>query len=120
MAKVEGVDQLQRKLARLAAKADDGQLLAALLAGAKAIENEAVRLAPVDKGLLRSSIHSEAGRAGGGLIVRIGTNVEYSIYQEFGTSRMRAQPFLRPAFDANRRAALETIRRALQVMVRPE
>lgn len=27
----------------------------------------------------------------------VGTNVEYSVYVEFGTSRMPAQPYLRPA-----------------------
>lgn len=30
---------------------------------------------------------------------RVGTNVEYSIYVEFGTSRNQAQPFLRPAVE---------------------
>lgn len=28
---------------------------------------------------------------------RVGTNVEYAVYVEFGTSRMEAQPYLRPA-----------------------
>lgn len=27
----------------------------------------------------------------------VGTNVEYSVYVELGTSRMQAQPYLRPA-----------------------
>lgn len=27
----------------------------------------------------------------------VGTNVEYAVYVEFGTSRMEAQPYLRPA-----------------------
>lgn len=27
----------------------------------------------------------------------VGTNVEYAVYQEFGTSKMAAQPYLRPA-----------------------
>ena len=29
--------------------------------------------------------------------VYIGTNVSYAIYQEYGTSKMSAQPFIRPA-----------------------
>jgi len=29
----------------------------------------------------------------------VGTPVEYAIYQEFGTRKMNAQPFLRPAMD---------------------
>lgn len=117
---VEGVEELTAKLSRLAAKADDGQLRAALLAGAKPIENAAVAKAPVDTGTLRRSIHSETGGIDGGVVVRVGTNVEYAIHQEFGTSRMRAQPYLRPAFDANKGNALREIKRALEAMVRPE
>ena len=30
----------------------------------------------------------------------VGTNVEYSVYVEFGTSKMEAQPYLRPAIEA--------------------
>lgn len=33
----------------------------------------------------------------------VGTNVEYSVYVEFGTSRMAAQPYLRPAVESARR-----------------
>lgn len=29
----------------------------------------------------------------------VGTNVEYSVYVEFGTSSMQAQPYLRPAVE---------------------
>lgn len=29
----------------------------------------------------------------------VGTNVEYSVYVEFGTSEQRAQPYLRPALE---------------------
>jgi hypothetical protein len=36
---------------------------------------------------------------------RVGTDVEYSIYVEFGTSKMAAQPYLRPAIEEARRNA---------------
>jgi len=32
-------------------------------------------------------------------VAHVGTNLSYSVYQEFGTRKMIAQPFLRPAFD---------------------
>ena len=35
--------------------------------------------------------------AGGSATWTVGTNVEYAVYVEFGTSRMAAQPYLRPA-----------------------
>lgn len=40
---------------------------------------------------------------------RIGTNIEYGPYQELGTSRMAAQPYLRPAYDEKRGEALKEI-----------
>lgn len=66
------------------------------------VETAAKRLSPVDTGRLRSSITHEMGHEGGDLVGRVGTNVDYSPHVELGTSRMRAQPFLRPALDAAR------------------
>lgn len=57
------------------------------------VEGYAQLLAPVDTGRLRNSItHIVNGDS-----VVIGTNVEYAVYQEFGTSKMKAQPYLKPA-----------------------
>lgn len=50
---------------------------------------------PVDTGNLRASITHEVDT--GEKAVYIGTNVEYAPYVELGTSKMGAQPFLRPA-----------------------
>lgn len=50
---------------------------------------------PVDTGNLRASITHEVDA--GDNAVYIGTNVEYAPYVELGTSRQKAQPFLRPA-----------------------
>jgi HK97 gp10 family phage protein len=41
--------------------------------------------------------------------VEIGFAAEYASYVEFGTSKMAAQPFLRPAFDEAEAAALSAI-----------
>ena len=40
---------------------------------------------------------------------RIGTNIEYGPYVELGTSRMRAQPYLRPALDEKKPEALKEV-----------
>ena len=52
---------------------------------------------PVDTGRLRASIQyiPYISRA------TVGTNVEYGPFVEFGTSKMREQPFLLPAYDKN-------------------
>lgn len=65
----------------------------AVAQGGLLVEGEAKALAPVDTGALRDSITSQPA----GMQCDIGTNIEYAIYQEFGTYKMRAQPFLVPA-----------------------
>ena len=56
-------------------------------------EGYAKRKCPVDTGNLRNSItHGVEDYT-----AYIGTNVEYAPYVEYGTSRMKAQPFIRPA-----------------------
>lgn len=64
------------------------------------VEGQAKQLAPVDTGRLRSSITHEVERQGEEVVGRIGSNVEYAAHQEFGTSRMAAHPYLRPALPA--------------------
>lgn len=61
------------------------------------VQNRARQNCPVDTGRLRSSIQHKMGRDARGPFVEIGTNVEYAADVEFGTSRNRAQPYLRPA-----------------------
>lgn len=70
-------------------------ILAALEAVGLTAEGYAKLLCPVDTGRLRNSIShavDESEKA-----VYIGTNVEYAPYVEMGTSRTKAQPFLKPA-----------------------
>lgn len=62
--------------------------------GAKA-ERYAREMAPKDTGRLKNSI-THAVKSGE-KSVYIGTNVEYAPYQELGTSRISAHPFLVPA-----------------------
>jgi len=57
---------------------------------------------------LAAKIRSMVSGAGKGQ-ARIGTNIEYGPYQELGTSRMRAQPYLRPAYDEKRGEALQEV-----------
>lgn len=58
-------------------------------------ETHAKHRCPVDTGRLRNSINYAVDMSEEA--VYIGTNVEYAPYVELGTSRQRAQPFLRPA-----------------------
>ena len=69
----------------------------ALLEIMLAVEGHAKRLAPVDTGRLRASIHTEPMRPANKIIT--GDGVEYGVFVEYGTMKMKAQPFLRPARD---------------------
>lgn len=87
---------------------------AAIARGLEAIglqaEGYAAQKCPVDTGRLRNSItHMRINND-----AYIGTNVEYGKYVELGTSRQKAQPFLRPAAEGHAseyRAILEAMLR---------
>lgn len=74
-------------------------------------ENYAVKKCPVDTGNLRGSITHEVDTADNA--VYIGTNVEYAPYVEFGTSRQKAQPFLRPAASEHGEQYRQVLKKAL-------
>ena len=80
------------------------------------IASQAKTLAPADKGRLRNAIMYKTNKEDGGFNDSsdekaankiegkpgvgegfVGFNLEYGIYQEFGTRNMAPQPFLRPA-----------------------
>lgn len=60
------------------------------------IEAGAKAKAPVDTGNLMNSITAEVD----GLTGTVSTNVEYAPYQEYGTSKMPAHPYMTPAAEA--------------------
>ncbi len=63
-----------------------------------AVAEDAQRMVPVLSGDLLSTIHAEhlegSGRVHCGDVER---GIDYHLYQEFGTSKMAAQPYMRPA-----------------------
>ena len=73
---------------------DENKIDAITRAAALAVEAEAKRLCPVRTGRLRASITTEKIDTAA---YAVGTNVEYAPYVEFGTRKMRAKPYLRPA-----------------------
>lgn len=64
-----------------------------------AITGEAAKFSPVDTSALRNSITSESHMVDN-MTFRVQDGVEYGIFQELGTSKMAAQPFLVPAIEA--------------------
>ena len=64
------------------------------------VEGEAKVKAPVDTGALKNSLNASEVSD---LQWRVSDGVEYGIYQELGTSKMGAQPFMVPAVEGIRR-----------------
>lgn len=78
------------------------------------VESKAAQLAPVDTGLLRKSINHRIIERRGYPVGQVGTNVEYAAFQEFGTSKMAAQPFMLPALNSSKASVREVIARRLK------
>ena len=91
----------------------DKAVEAALTQGGIILERDAVAMVPVDTGRLKGSItwktreHSgqsmtdadAVSRPNRAWVLHVGTNVEYAPHIEYGTVRMKAQPYLRPALN---------------------
>ena len=80
------------------------------------VEGAAVRLAPValvNGGTLKGSINREVfdDRA------EVGTNVHYAAHVEYGTYKMRAQSYLRPAIDENRKNLIRRLAELVKVEI---
>jgi len=86
------------------------ELDAAVDSAAKLVWDTAISLVPVRTGRLKNSIHilkeKELER-----IIRADT--EYAAFVEFGTSRMAARPFMRPALEARRAEIMALIHGAV-------
>jgi HK97 gp10 family phage protein len=108
--RIEGVPRLQRALLTIT---QEGRrtVQREVMRSALKVQAGAKRRAPVDTGRLRNSIAVEIEE--GGLSAVVGTNVHYAPFQEFGTSRMRARPFLFPAWEEERERFIAALRREL-------
>lgn len=94
--KVEGLDELQKALKKFP-KEWNKMARQSLGPGMALLETGAKKEAPVDTGALKASIGSEIVKGPGSVIIgKVGSTLEYAPYQEYGTSKMKAQPYLRP------------------------
>lgn len=101
----------QNDLARIAAELRP-RASAVVRKTALDIEADAKGRAPVDTGALRNSIQTTMD---GDLSASVGTNIEYAPFQEMGTHRMAAHPFMTPAAEAHRQPFID----AMSAVVEP-
>lgn len=106
--RVEGLDDLKRKLRDLDAKQIKELSIGPLLGAGHIFENEARAKAPRDSGELAESMDTEVDDEIAHAAVRSGPRAFYGLFQEFGWTvtgergRVRGQPFMRPAYAAKK------------------
>lgn len=142
---VAGLDELRKKLRELPDKIAKKHLRAAVAAGAKVIRDDARTRVPVDTGLLRRSviqkwIREQSGntrqtfyvlwrrgkkyqavkKKSKGKVLVVNQDAFYGLFVEFGTAKMAARPFMRPAFEMRKQDALQAIANKLREALRTE
>jgi len=106
--KVEGTKRLRKRLNALDDHTRGAVLARIVMAAAEPVRAVAAQKAPIRTGQLAETMTTElleqkSHRASAG----VGPNNEawYGIFAEYGTVNHSAQPFLRPAFDEQKRNA---------------
>jgi HK97 gp10 family phage protein len=145
--KVQGLKELDMKLAELTRQLQTRALRQAVNAGAQIVKKAARAKVPIDTGLLRREIiaarsrrQSTFGRETFNILIRqktkkyadtranrrsrrVGKSYKvqgdafYWRFVEFGTKHMAARPFLRPALANNQQAAINAIREKLAAAI---
>lgn len=82
-------------------------------------EEVATQNVRVDTGHLKQSIAVRIVKSNRGQVVgELSDNADYAAYNEFGTYKMSAQPFIRPGVTAGRSLFLQAVRKALEDSVK--
>lgn len=99
--RVKGRDRVSKRLRQTVTAMRRGGRTAAR-ESAERVKNLMIEFAPIDTGALVASIRVQEGAKG--LVYKVGPGAEinYAEFVEFGTSNMPAQPYVRPAIEAER------------------
>ena len=114
---IKGLDSLMAKL-----NAMGGDVLEALAESVATTgiiaQADARAMAPVDTGELKLSISSDIEFSDTKVEAVVFTNAPHAIFQEFGTYKMAAQPYMKPAADASKSVFAFTAKKELQKAIR--
>lgn len=110
--KVNGIPEALNSLRKYQTKKKE-QVKDELRIGAFKVEGLAKDVVAVLTGRLKSSVTTDDSDIEK-LIMRVGTNVLYGPYVEFGTKHMEARPYLFPAFFAYENEIVKAIGRVLR------
>jgi HK97 gp10 family phage protein len=134
-----GFKELADALKQLPQRVARKHLRGSTAKGATVIRKAARDLAPVDTGEMRKDIQIKRERTSGDHVASYSVytrggkrsrlagkarNVDkdsfYWKFVEFGTAKMAAQPFMRPAFEANKEAAVDALGEELDKRIQKE
>ena len=101
---IEGMAALQSRLDKIVRESPEAFKLG-LVKGAYILMRASMQNAPVDTGFLRDS--HEVVETTQGVEMRV--NAEYAFYVEYGTSKMAAQPYVRPALASESDRIVEAV-----------
>lgn len=111
-----GLKELDQALQQMAWPAARRALRKGMRQGANVVRDEVRAKAPVKTGNLRRKIRTRERREdadGLRFAIEIPRSAFYGRFIEFGTSRIAAKPFMRPAAEAKTEAAVSAMRNAL-------
>ncbi|WP_435552755.1 HK97-gp10 family putative phage morphogenesis protein [Natrinema sp. CGMCC1.2065] len=103
-----GPDAAQEAFESMVESADD-QLMKRMEEAEQNIQKEAQQRSPVDTGNLRASWTGLTEARRGTIMTEVGNTADYAEFVEKGTSKMAAQPMLRPAMDREQMALIRDI-----------
>ena len=107
--KLEGMDELIKKLKKNV-KLDDVRKIVKYRGSE--LQRSAMRLAPVDTGTLYRGIGLDIKDSG--MTAEVEPTADYAPYVEYGTRKMSAQPFMRPAFRAQKSLFLSDLEKLMR------
>lgn len=113
---ITGLRELDDALRELAGPAARRAMRKGMRQGANVVRDEAKARAPKDTGNLKKSIRTRERREEGGWMryaIEVRRRAFYGRFLEFGTSKMAAKPFLRPAAENKTAEAVERMRDAM-------
>lgn len=125
MQNIEGLDQLDTDIQELCRRISGKELERITQIAGGEIFQEVARHAPVRTGALKASIESFARskEAWARSTIQVADSKKggvkwYAVLLEYGTSKMNAKPFMRPAFDMSQGRAVEKFQTELEKVIK--
>jgi len=114
---IKGLDSLMAKLNAMGGDVLDALGEAVATTGIIA-QADARAFVAVDTGALKASISSDIDFTATSVEATVFTNNPYALYQEMGTVKMAAHPYMMPALNANKSTFEQLARKELETAIK--